>query len=327
MHTKYVALAIFASLVFYGARAGSAGESSGGVYLMASLGDSITAGTLADGHAKPGVTRPNLTPPFVKASPTAANGLAFFFETYAPNADIPFVGNMQNKATLSWSSGANINSHYMRLKTHVEQDLNGSLTVMNVSVPGEKSSGMLQEAQELVSAMQSGTFTSLKYVTFMIGANDACQGTDNQAFYTQIMQAFQTLAQIEQTEPIRILVSSLPDIASLGAANVDAMLTTGNVSCTYTRDVLGQECNTLTVWSTQAEYQQRVAIVQAKNQVIAQAVSDAKAQYPQLDLVYAASFWNTSILPAYLAADCFHPNQQGQQMLSDSLWADQPWWK
>lgn len=290
-----------------------AGEETGGSYLMGAMGDSISAGTLADGHAH---------------APPADDRDALLYSRGLTQPNwIPFVGHMQNKATLSWASGTKIASHYLRLKQYVEERLSGSVSVMNTAVPGEKTIGMIQQAEELQSAMESGNFNSLKYVTFLIGANDACQGTDDAEMATQLKATFDKLAEIRQPEKIRILVSAIPRIPELGRPEIVQMRTVANLTCGRLRDKMLKECPSLTVWKTTDEYAQRVAIVERKNAIIEKSARDAAAAHPELDIAFSRTLYDTRIQPAFLAADCFHPDEAGHELLASELWKDHPWFK
>src|SRR3712207_9515443 len=64
-----------------------------------------------------------------------------------------------------------------------------------------------------------------KYVMIMIGSNDACAddappGITVPKVRASLKAAFEQLAKIQQNEPIRILVSSLPKIPDLGRKEI-----------------------------------------------------------------------------------------------------------
>ncbi len=292
-------------------------------YLMAAMGDSITAASLADAHARPDLP-PGADMPNNSVQPLNPLQQALMDKIEAnPHGWFPFLGHLQNKATLSWSSGSAIHSHYVRLQNWMGTD--GKVVVLNTAVPGEKAVGMDQQADEVVSAMASGAYKSIKYVTFLIGANDACQGTDDGVFSAQILSAMEKLNAIQQHEPIRILVSLLPRIPDLGRPEVIQMLTIARFKCGLLRDRVIKECPQLTVWNTPDDYTARVELLDRKNRVIQKTLEIAGRQFPNLEIVISSRLFTSEIGKTLLAADCFHPDQAGQEMLADELWKDQPW--
>ncbi len=279
-------------------------------YLMGTIGDSISAATFADSSVN----------------------VRWVGETLEDEMllRVPFLGNQENKETLSWSSGGEIPSHFMRLTQFLKQTAPGaSLQVLNVAVPGEKTEGILAQAEAIVDAMKSGNYASVKYITLMIGANDACSkdfenGTPLQDMTEQMRAAFKKLADIRQDEPIRILVSGMPRIPDLGRAEFANTTSALGYSCRAIRRIHGF-CKSLLNWEGEAEYAKKLEVVKDRNLLLGTMVREASAAYSNMQVVFTDQFYNTDIKPAWLSADCFHPNTTGQTELANRLWAAQPW--
>jgi lysophospholipase L1-like esterase len=277
-------------------------------YLMAALGDSITAGFLADTHLKELITREG-----------AVNGALSVPPFSTKNSD-------------SWASGKSIYSHYLLLKRSLKN--HGDLTpldIMNTAIPGDKTQDLIAQAKKVVLKMKSGKYKALKYVVLLIGANDICSEpeTSESDMKESLKTVFQTLAQtlseIHQGVPIRILVSGLPKIPDLAREDVLESRTAFDFTCRFFRDEVLKDCTPLLNWTTQTEYRQRVSIVEDRNRMIKEASETAQKLFPGLEITYSDRLFSTWIDPELLALDCFHPSREGQQMISDLLWEDQPW--
>jgi len=170
-------------------------------YLMAVLGDSISAGSLAD------VPIPLQGTPEEKVRKWADEGVS---------AQLVIT----NKSTYSWASGLKIRSQYRLLRTWLQKNDPGRrLDVLNVAWPGDRAVDLPAQVERVVEAMASGRYESLYYVTLLIGANDACasaQGTPLVKMREQLMQALTRLSSIRQSEPIRVFVVGIPRIPDLG---------------------------------------------------------------------------------------------------------------
>lgn len=281
-------------------------------YLMAAMGDSLTAGTFADTTTQ---TRISL------------NDIPSLFEP-----DFLY----KNPRTLSWSSGLVIGSHYLRLQDWLSKHdaSNGGLEILNTAVPGEKSRGLLAQVQRVLDEYKSGRYASLKYVTVTIGGNDACathgQVVPNEEFKKNVFSALQSLATIRQSEPIRVLFSSIPNVPDTAVPSIRQTLTLGGLTtCRWARRHIFTYCSSLTSWQTPAEYRQAVAKVAEKNRAIQEIIQEAssKPEFSRLDLRFGPSVAQAPITPPLLGIDCFHPSQRGQEQFSEKLWQDQPWFK
>src|SRR5439155_825991 len=122
-----------------------------------------------------------------------------------------------NKTTYSWTSGSKISSHFERLKEYLRKSRPQTfLEVYNVSVPGATAKNLPKQVGKIVAKMKTGKFRALKYVTLMIGANDSCDDTPDDEFESSLLKTFEKLAEINQNEPIYVMVAGAPRIADVG---------------------------------------------------------------------------------------------------------------
>ena len=289
--------------------------------LMGVMGDSISAGTFANHSAVADPSNPG-TVSYDSSTTPRFSGKTVHFPSYST---LPFLGNWENENTYSWASGQDVTSHFVLLQNWLAQ-FSIPLTVLNVAVPGSVATDLVAQANQLAQAMASGQYSALEYVTVMIGANDACTDVADADMQTALEQTFAILAGIQQASPIHVLVSSVPKIPDLGRTEITNTETVGGLACGQLRDRMLKECP-LTVWTTQDEYNQNLAAVDAKNLVLQNVVAEMPTKAPNLQVVYSSSFYDATILPEYLARDCFHPDQEGHNTISQRLWADQPWFK
>ena len=287
-------------------------------HLMGVLGDSISAATYSDTSEDAlDVELAALLPSWVTSRVISQVQPLFLIE---------------NKDTYSWASGRRIQSHFMRLKKLIEEDSQGeeSLDVFNAAMPGDRTRDLGKQLTKLAHVLELGKYLSLKYVTFFIGSNDACFdesgfGTPDDRMAAELKDAFKTLAGIRQSEAIRVQVSSMPQIPNLGARNFMERPTLGIFTCAVLQLKILKSCNPLLVWSTDSEYRKRMSIVETKNGLIERVALEAAQEFSNLDIHFSRHIFEQAIVPEHLAADCFHPNQLGQQVISDLLWEDQPW--
>jgi lysophospholipase L1-like esterase len=274
------------------------------VFLMGSMGDSISAGFFADTDLRDFAAQVNRGP-----------GSGWF----------------EHKDSYSWASGDEISSHFEKLRNAVLLEEPGAeLEVQNFAASGNVAENIPDQAEEIVQAMHDGNYRAVKYITLFIGANDACStqtsgGTPDDEMAQSLMKGFEALSQIEQSEPIRVLVVGLPKIPSLAEANIRESSTLLGLSCHFVRDEVLGTCHSLLDWKNDGEYFEKLGIVADKNAVIQSVTETAAQAFPNLQIHYTARLWNVEIKPEQLAIDCFHPGRLGQQVLADELWAEQPW--
>jgi lysophospholipase L1-like esterase len=284
--------------------------------LMLTVGDSISAGYVASSHLDDGS---NIGPGSSDMQFHPVAGIPFWFQ----------MGQVLNeKATYSWSSGELIDSHYERLKADLlKTDPQSSLVVQNVAVTGGGGAQLSTELAQVLGFWNSGDYASVKYVTFLIGANDLCgKITPDATFANYLRHFFRGLATIKQKEPIRVLVSSMPRIPDVAQPAIAQEHTFLGMTC---QEVIKMThyCDPLALWKTPEEYATAMKLVEDKNQVIADVVAEMNRELPQLQMVYSDVFFQQPIVGPKLAADCFHPNQEGQANIARLLWAEQPWYQ
>lgn len=284
--------------------------------LMGVMGDSISAATLAD-----------LPIPWASPAPPEEQ----IRRWAAQEKDPRFI--FENKRTFSWASGRKISSHYLKLLNWLRR--NGELRpldVLNAAYPGNKSGDLDGQVKQIVKAMQSGKYAALKYVTLLIGANDACStttpsGVPPETVQANILSTLKQLSAIQQDEPIRVIVVGIPRIPDLATSAYRDASTIFGLSCETVRNKVLNFCNSLLLWNTPAQYEMEMQIIDDINRAIRLTVIQANAVYPNLDVVYSNRLYDLSIPLNVLAVDCFHPNWYGQSAISDQIWMDQPWFE
>jgi len=300
--------------------------------LMGSLGDSITAATFANAPI-PNLTRP-LDRPLSKVDSDKGpedEFLEWVRETLLPDTIIA------NKKKYSWASGEDIDSHFVRLRDWMAIHApSRTLERLNASFPGDRTDKLEMQAQQIADAMATGDYSELAYVTVLIGANDACDDlarTPDQLAVIQanLQKSLKLLNDIPQVAasaaPVPVLVSSLPRIPDLGREEITAHDTVFGLSCKRVRDEIQKSCVPLTVWSEPAARQERLQLVDGVNRAIQEVVAQAAAATPHLSVVYSSTLFRRRVALGEVAADCFHPNEKGQNGIAAALWNDQPWFK
>ncbi|OFZ17951.1 MAG: hypothetical protein A2X94_08640 [Bdellovibrionales bacterium GWB1_55_8] len=278
--------------------------------LMGVLGDSISAGTLSDLPLKP------CAKDAAKSAKRPGGVSAKFI--------------YENKEKLSWASGRSVSSHFYLLKSYLlASGSPDSLRVENVSSPGDRTRDLPKQAAELMKQYREGNYSALTYATILIGANDACGkkgATPLDRMRAELLQTFAKIAEIQQEEPIRILLVGIPRIPDLGAPAIRRTHTPLlGLRCGVVRDRLLGSCRKLLSWRTEEEYHQAMNIVEERNRLLRSTAIEANATFPNLEIVYSNHLFDLEIPPAMLAIDCFHPSKRGQEAISREVWLDQPW--
>ena len=283
--------------------------------VMVSFGDSITAGAFAD---------------------TAADLPTSFFPSFLAIFNLTEVFKqkaletvVENKELWSWASGAGISSHFTRLKKYLKTNTGSNeLQMINMAVSGSVASDVVLQVNQFASAMAQNPDTEIEYVTILIGANDVCDRVSSDDTSANLEKAFDRLSAIPQKKPLKILVSSIPQIYQLGQSSIKNHVT-GNffLSCEFVRSKVLQFCNDLTHWSDQAGYDANVMKVQQTNLILENSVNAARFKHANLDVQFSHAMSEEALPFNILASDCFHPNISGQQKIADMLWNDQPWFK
>lgn len=276
-------------------------------YLMASMGDSITAALF-------GFTTLVSSQPFVTTEDVEAALLgARIFE---------------RRYTLSWSSGRDVPSHFVQLRDYLKKAEGAGLEVLNTSSTGNRTEDLLGQARQVFNAMSTGDYRALKYATILIGANDVCfggpTGTPESVMHDSLKGALGLLAAIRQDEPVRVFVSAMPNVPDLGSKSVRETPFFYDMTCEMLWTKLGI-CQNILLWDTPDEYRARTALLAAKNQALRRAVDAAMAEHPNLDVAFSDRVFQEPLRRENLAADCFHPNRETQSRMGAELWKEQPW--
>jgi lysophospholipase L1-like esterase len=280
------------------------------------MGDSISAATLADFP---------IPPNNVQSSSVSESELDVQIK------DLQEKVVLENKMLLSWASGIGIRSHYMRLRSYLKRKgETRELTVDNVSYPGRRSDAMEDQALQLLQDFQEGGYAAVKYITLLIGSNDACSsqtpwGVPPSEIHDNLIKAFRILSMIPQQEPVRVLVVGIPRIPELSEPSIRDSKTILGLSCSTVRDKILKECNALLTWKSDKEYDQKMMIIENDNRVLRDTVAEVNKTFPKIEAVYSDRLYNLNIPRSIMAVDCFHPNADGQQRLADEVWLDQPW--
>ena len=286
-------------------------------YLMAALGDSVTAAFVANTELSNKHTAHQV--------PVPGRGGAAGTEWWRPAVNF-----LENKKKLSWFSGDDVPSHYLFLNHYLQRTEPGSsLVSLNLAVTGAKAVDVVAQSQKLLAEMASGKYKALKYVTLMVGANDLCdpkvpEGTPDATLRSQLDSIFDHLDAIPQTEPIRVLVVGVMRLPELGTPAINGARTTMGVKCGLIHKLVPY-CTQYTTWETLDEYHRLLALVEHKNELIHSSANQSRGRWPHLMIHYTDKTYRAPLFTQLMAADCYHPNKVGQSVLSTTLWGEQPW--
>ncbi len=293
-------------------------------YLMAALGDSVTAGFLAS---------TDLTW-FNKPVGNEANEFMMAVNQLGgkdkAESMFSFKGALasifETRTTKSWSTGKEIDSHYVLLEQSIKAiEPSAKVTAVNYAISGGKTPDLFVQVDQVLNLMNSGKFTSLKYVTLLIGNNDVCTNRNPAQMKSDLLEVFRRLSTIKQDEPIRILMSGLPRIPDLGRHSISSSKTIFNFTCRALRQKVTHTCLPLTSWSEEDQYLNDIQDMQAVNEVLSDASDEAQKTYPNLQIKFSNVLFDTTIVNSDLAIDCFHPNAPSQSQIARQLWKEQPW--
>lgn len=280
-------------------------------FLMAAVGDSLTAASFANTD-------------LVSAGQGAT-----------------VTGAIQNKATFSWASGTKIDSHFVELKKYIDKHFRGlaSLEVINEAEPGSQAHRLVGQVERIAAKMKTGQYESLLYVTYMIGANDVCntrwpEGVPNDVFKKNVVAGLAKLNEIvEQTRgngghKIKVLVPSIANVTEIGNPHLLDRKTMLGMTCDKLLNQVLNYCRKMSErWTNPDATRQKKNYIKDKNAILKAVVAEAGAQFPGLDLFYAQPVFEMELSAEILSADCFHPSINGQELVSKILWFEQPWFK
>jgi len=287
--------------------------------LMAVLGDSIAAGTLADVPIPKG--------------PTPEESVLKWHDQ-GVEADLVYT----NKKTLSWGSGERIRSHFLMLREWLAlRGIRAPLEVANLASPGAQMGDLRVQVSKLLEILGSGAYESLEYVALTIGSNDACNYSSSldvpeEELRRNLVESLSILGRGVRSVtkipvPIRVLVVGAPRIPNLGVPGFIEAPTLFGLSCGVVRDRILRYCRPLTVWNGLDEYHQRLAVVERINGVLKNASLEVSGEFPGLQVVFSDRLFQLEIPLGALAADCFHPGKWAQEQISMRTWEDQLWFR
>jgi lysophospholipase L1-like esterase len=310
MATRFNQILFILALLISGFQARSEENRYQGPIMMGVMGDSISAATLAD---------------FPIPSKDSGTG------NIAQLDELQEKMIFENKYLLSWASGVGIKSHYVRLRDYFKRrGESRPVRVDNVSYPGRMTNAMEDQALQLLQDFREGNYSELMYVTLLVGSNDACSsqtpwGVPLGEMHDNLIKAFRILSMFPQKEPVHVLVVGIPRIPDLAERSLRDSKTLLGLSCGTVRNKILGECNALLSWKTEKDYDQKMMIIENDNRLLRDTVTEANKLFPKIQAFYSDRLYNLNIPRSILAADCFHPNADGQQQLADQVWLDQPW--
>ena len=280
---------------------------------MASIGDSITAGAVANMSIK------SLNNPFAvfqilfgltRLGLGAGNG-SFDINRY------------------SWSTGINFKKD---LITHAERlkFLNGprKFKVFNASVSGSTSHDMYQQATEVIKWSQNKLKKAAPdFMTILVGGNDVCRRSIDQITSPDVFEreVSKSLELIKYHSPsTKILISTIPDVTLLKKLENARVMFAGPLrTCKQVWDK-HKFCMTVSHIDDEEE-----------KQIVREKLDELNARLVKIANSYERRFPNTIKLSSdvydaqfeakHMATDCFHPNVRGHNLLSKLTW-EESWW-
>ena len=300
------------------ALAGQGPPRNGPRWAMGVIGDSISAATFAD----------------ISINSTEPDEWDRFGEWLRSGFDSDFL--LQNRDSLSWASGSRIRSHKVMLEESLARHRvpgasGGSLEAINVAVMNATAADAVKQARQLARKVRSDRYDGLLYVTYLVGANDACSdagptGTPRDQMRASVLAALTELSALgTPSQPVRVLMAAIPRIPDLARPAIRHHPTILGMKCSELREDVLNMCAPLFDWKTPEQYAARMRVVDEKNAVLQEVALEAHDRFPGLEVVFSDRFYSHDIDVRELAADCFHPGRTGQERLAQELWADQPW--
>lgn len=279
---------------------------------MAAVGDSITAGALANFSRTDGLN-PFFLPKFLYHI-----GKMGFMRS---------LRGMEARGR-SWSTGTG-----SKVGTHVRyfQYLNGGrkLDVYNAAVSGAASADIYQQVNSILQWSESLGEGAPDYVTVEIGANDACNRSNDQmtsaAAYTNHLR--EAVTRLLQADPdTKIMIAGVPNLEHLRDMAKDAWVS-GVPPAARCKNMwaIHKFCNNMLLESDPA---QRRAVTERINAYMAGAeavMNEANATFGSDRVRFSRAVNDYKFNDKEISIDCFHPNWRGQQALSNVIWLDS-WW-
>lgn len=296
---------------------------------MAALGDSMTAAALAN------LRRQDAIQPWFQAY-FVGEGLnwTLLTSTFGSERGMTVI----DRRHLSWATGLD---PYHRMTSHgsrLRYLAGGDLEIANFAVSGaalghrDDDPGNMYETQlpKLFEWSRNELHQEAPdYVVVLIGANDICEKTtaDMTPVNVYEQRITDTVDQLTARSPnTRVLLTALPNIEALRSVALDKRLMPPMLSkCQDAWNLVYRDaCHTLTLEADPAERAKVAERVRAYNSVL-QKVADTKSAAIGDRVRYAGATYEAAFTPDMLAVDCFHPNYQGQDVISQASWSSS-WW-
>ncbi len=280
---------------------------------MAAIGDSITAGAIANYRRTAFLNPLTLFPLLID--------VASLIKSKSINA---FDNRM-----LTWSTGQD---RHLRMASHQDflEFMGGhQMHVYNASISGSKSYDTPKQARNIVRwSNEKLGGQGVDYVTILIGGNDTCRNkikdmTSLHRFAESVDESIRELK--THAGHTKILLSSVPNVQLLKEVAENAIVQGVGplATCRKVWDV-GGPCKTVTDVKTKEEKAAVKERLLGYNQVLADMVEDYERRFPGT-MKYGKSVYKTPFEAKHLAPDCFHPNFMGQNLLSKKSFRD-TWW-
>ncbi|WP_066940703.1 SGNH/GDSL hydrolase family protein [Microtetraspora fusca] len=244
-----------------------------------------------------------LLPPGAAHAPTASMVMAALGDSISSGFNA--CGWYVTCASRSWSTGdsSDVNSHYMRLRKLIPE-IDGHN--VNLAVPGATSADLVGQAQEAVAQ-------GARYVTVLIGAEDACKATEKEMTPVDVFErrVGEALAVLRPTGA-RVFVSSIPDLRRLWSLGRTSLLARGIWA-------LGHVCPTMLADPTSTAAVDRLRRERVRGRVMAynDRLEKACLAYgPACRYDGGAVFSFPYTLRHVSGWDYFHPNGEGQRALA-----------
>jgi lysophospholipase L1-like esterase len=286
---------------------------------MISIGDSITAGAVA------GLSRSQFYNPFQLLGLLGSLGeMAITWNAYDAIQD----------RHLSWATGLDSNfsvrSHAHRL-AYLHAKNGSTLQAGSVSWSGDNSFHLESQVSAALNWNKTrGPAQGPDYVTILIGANDICANevahmSEDRDFYNNVDTAVSRI--VEANPQAKILISALPDVNSLSAVAKRSRLM-GVYPYQRCEDFWRKVnlCRTLTGLQEGSLDQHIVGEkVLGINRMLSEISERVNSQTQTLSVIYSPTTYEQKFSDNDISIDCFHPNQRGQNMLSNATWSDGFW--
>jgi hypothetical protein len=317
--TKLIAFILTLSLA--GANATHAKEQPPLPESMAAIGDSITAGAVAQ---------------FTTQSWYDPKDLIGMLYRLLRTKMIGSVEPSQRK-DLSWATGANnrkwVHSHYAMLSYMAEKSGRGGVHVYNAAVSSEDSGDALKQLDRVVHwSVSTYGKGAPDYVTIFIGANDLCndpgeESTPTGTYRNRISKLVHEV--LVRNKKSKVLLVELPNVNRVWEFAREKKLSRfknfQSCSVLWRNSSL---CQTVLSDLTPAQRKRSFNQNQEYNRVLRETVSNFAAQsgrYGRDRVRLARGFFDQELNFDELSIDCFHPNYRGQSNIGWKSFS-QSWW-